>query len=91
MRRLTVYYSGRVQGVGFRARTQRLAAGFRVTGRVCNMTDGRVELIAEGEQEELDRFRVGIADEMKRNIVDEQVTWSAALRTWAEFAVGADK
>lgn len=91
MRRLTVYYSGRVQGVGFRARTHRLAAGFRVTGRVCNMTDGRVELIAEGEQGELDRFRVRIADEMKRNIVDEQVTWSAALGTWAAFAVGVDK
>jgi acylphosphatase len=51
-----VYFSGMVQGVGFRYTTQRIAAGYRVTGYVENLPDGRVHLVAEGDPQELDRF-----------------------------------
>ena len=50
---LEVYFSGRVQGVGFRARTLDLARGFEVTGRVRNLDDGRVYLFAEGRESEV--------------------------------------
>ena len=46
MERVTVLYSGRVQGVGFRATVRYLACGYDVTGTVRNLPDGRVELIA---------------------------------------------
>ena len=46
--RRRIYYSGRVQGVGFRFSTQRLASGFAVAGSVKNLRDGRVEVVAEG-------------------------------------------
>jgi acylphosphatase len=44
-----VWYSGHVQGVGFRYTAQRLAQRYHVGGFVRNLRDGRVELVAEGE------------------------------------------
>ena len=46
-----VVVSGRVQGVWFRANTQRQALALGLTGWVCNLPDGRVEAIFEGEEE----------------------------------------
>jgi acylphosphatase len=51
-----VIYTGRVQGVGFRYTARRLAEGYVVAGYVRNRPDGTVELVAEGEQEEVERF-----------------------------------
>ena len=60
--RMTVFYSGRVQGVGFRYTVKKITMGYEITGTVRNLDDGRVELIAEGVREELDAFRVGVRD-----------------------------
>ncbi len=49
-------FSGRVQGVGFRYESQAVASGFRLTGYVRNLADGRVELVAEGEPAVLDEY-----------------------------------
>ena len=46
--------SGRVQGVFFRAETQRAAEGFGVLGWVRNKRDGTVEAVFEGEQQAVD-------------------------------------
>lgn len=44
------YFSGRVQGVGFRYRARHLAAGFGLTGWVRNLPDYRVEMELQGEE-----------------------------------------
>ncbi|MSR07503.1 MAG: acylphosphatase [Gemmatimonadetes bacterium] len=52
--------SGRVQGVGFRWFTVRLAEKLGVSGWVTNLPDGRVEVVARGTQESLVRLEEGL-------------------------------
>lgn len=55
-RRVQVYVTGRVQGVGFRAFTQREARKLELTGRVKNLDDGRVEATIEGDGKKIDQL-----------------------------------
>ena len=85
---MTVFYSGNVQGVGFRYTVLRVAAGFEVTGTVGNLPDGRVELVAEGPREELEAFRQGIQESGLRQFVrKEQVTWHEASNEFRGFEI----
>lgn len=56
MKRMHVYVSGKVQGVFFRAETQRAASDLHLTGWVRNMDDGRVEALFEGEDQDVDKM-----------------------------------
>jgi acylphosphatase len=86
--RVNVFYSGRVQGVGFRYTTKTRASGFDVTGTVRNLPDGRVELVAEGERRELEDFLADIRDsEVGRFIKDQQVAWSEAKQDLKGFEI----
>ncbi len=64
MTRRTVLFTGRVQGVGFRYATCRIAADFRVTGYVHNLPDGRVEAVVEGEEGEVSSFVGAVREAM---------------------------
>src|SRR5262249_15372772 len=59
-----VYYSGRVQGVGFRYTAQRLAESFPVTGYVRNLPNGDVEVVAEGPADQVEAFLAATAHRM---------------------------
>ena len=86
--RLTVLYSGRVQGVGFRYTTKTVATGFELTGTVRNLPDGRVELIAEGLRTELDAFRAALHDAGLAGFIrDEQVSWGNAKNEFRGFEI----
>ncbi|MBD3186384.1 acylphosphatase [Candidatus Bathyarchaeota archaeon] len=56
LERLHAYVSGRVQGVFFRATTRRKARKFGVTGWVKNLPNGKVEVLAEGRKDKLDKL-----------------------------------
>ncbi|MCM8821082.1 MAG: acylphosphatase [Candidatus Omnitrophica bacterium] len=56
MKRVHIVISGRVQGVGFRFYTRDIALETGVKGWVKNKYDGTVEVVAEGKQEEIDKF-----------------------------------
>jgi acylphosphatase len=87
-RRMQILYSGRVQGVGFRYAVRTLAAGFEVTGTVRNLTDGRVELTAEGTKTELEAFRVAIRDAgLAANIRHEDASWTDPSGEDTGFAI----
>ena len=49
-------FSGLVQGVGFRQSVLQIAQHFELKGRVKNLENGTVELIAEGDREKVDSF-----------------------------------
>jgi acylphosphatase len=86
--RMTVFYSGRVQGVGFRYTVKSITTGFEVTGTVRNLADGRVELIAEGEDDELAAFRGAIRDSGLGGLIQrEEETFAPALGQFRGFEI----
>ena len=58
MKRVHVYISGRVQGVFFRAETERAARSLNLNGWVRNMEDGRVEALFEGDDSGIDNMMI---------------------------------
>ncbi len=85
---MQILYSGNVQGVGFRYTVKATASGFEVTGTVCNLPDGRVELLAEGDKPELEAFRQAIRDSgLEHFIRDEKVTWTEAQNQFRGFEI----
>jgi acylphosphatase len=85
--RREVYYSGRVQGVGFRYTAHSIARQFAVTGYVKNLPDGGVELVVEGRAEEIRAMLRAIQNEMGRYIRDVRETPSRATGGFSDFDV----
>ena len=54
--RFHLLISGRVQGVFYRKGAQKKAQELGLSGWAHNTADGRVEIVAEGEKESLDKF-----------------------------------
>ena len=90
MLRRTVFYSGRVQGVGFRYTTCRIAEQFDVTGFVRNLADGRVETVVEGESAEVDRFLSEVSRETAGHIREAKMHESPATGEFDQFSVRND-
>jgi acylphosphatase len=86
--RMTIHYSGFVQGVGFRYTARSVATGFEVTGVVRNLPDGRVELIAEGERAELEAFREAVREAGLGSVIrQETVAWAEATGEFRGFEI----
>jgi acylphosphatase len=85
--RREVFYSGRVQGVGFRYTVRQLAGSFEAAGYVRNLPDGRVQLVAEGTPAELDRFLAAIAERMSGFIRDAAVDVRPSTGEFQEFEI----
>jgi acylphosphatase len=78
----TVFFSGHVQGVGFRYAALQVAKEFEVTGAVSNLADGRVQLEVEGAAGEVAAYVAAVEERMHGHI--RKVERSAARRT-AQF------
>jgi len=72
MNSLQVFYEGNVQGVGFRWSIRHIANGFDITGWVRNLSDGRVELQANGEDNEVRAFLDAVAQSELRAHIRKQ-------------------
>ena len=82
-----VYYTGRVQGVGFRFTTQDLARDLRIAGWVRNLRDGRVELIAEAGEDALKDFLSRIYQYFSSYIQDADINWQEAVSELEDFQI----
>ncbi len=56
MRKVKILVTGRVQGVYFRAFTQKKANQLSIKGYAKNLPDGRVEIIAEADAVTIEKF-----------------------------------
>lgn len=76
-----------VQGVGFRFTVQRLAQDYQARGWVKNISSGSVKIIAEAEEEDLNKFIEQIKVHFADYIKDTVVNWRPAENKYKEFKV----
>lgn len=84
MKRLTATVSGKVQKVGYRKRIIDIAIAFGIKGIVENLEDGRVRIIAEGDEEKLKWFETAI--EIKNTLIQVASVERAYAPASGEFA-----
>jgi len=85
--RLDAWFSGRVQGVGFRYQTLQVAKEFEVSGIVKNLPDGRVHLIAEGLQSELNDFKNEVESQLDSYIKGVEDKTQPTYRQFEGFKI----
>jgi len=82
-----VYFTGTVQGVGFRFTAEDIANSLAVTGWVKNLRDRRVEVVAEAEEEVLHEFLERINQYFSRYIKDREIDWRPAGGELNDFQI----
>jgi acylphosphatase len=85
--RVHVYYEGMVQGVGFRYTAEYIAGTLDVTGWVRNVSDGRVELVAEGNEDSLKELLGTIKEKMSPYIYNESIEWEPYTGEFQSFDI----
>lgn len=83
----TVFFSGRVQGVGFRYQTLQVAKEFEVSGWVLNLPDGRVQLEAEGRAQEVKDFIAAVQERMEGHIRKVEQANAMRLPQFSGFTI----
>jgi len=70
LKSIHAFYSGYVQGVGFRYTVRRIALGMDISGWVRNLPDGKVEALCEGEEQSLKDFIDRVSGEFPSSRVE---------------------
>lgn len=85
--RLTAWVHGTVQGVGFRWWTRSKALELGLVGHASNLSDGRVEVVAEGPRDHCERLLAELRSGNTPGRVDTVVErWSEPKGTLSDFA-----
>lgn len=71
MKACRLFYTGRVQGVGFRYSVKQLGAGFEISGTVRNLPDGRVELVVQGDNTEIEGMLEAVMNSHLKGFIRE--------------------
>ncbi|RKY34419.1 MAG: acylphosphatase [Candidatus Omnitrophota bacterium] len=82
-----INYFGRVQGVGFRYRTESIAQNYSLKGWVMNLPDGSVEIIAGAEEEKLKMFMLELEAHLQSYIQDKTVLWHNSCPKLKKFHI----
>ena len=86
-KRIHVYYSGQVQGVGFRFTAEAMALDLGLGGWVRNLSDGQVELLCEGTEEALHEILAKIDKRLSGYIRQKNVNWMPATGEFTDFRI----
>lgn len=78
---------GKVQGVGFRAKTSFKAKKLGLTGTVCNLADGSVEIHVQGVRSDIDTLIQELQHAFNNEISSLSVEYSAPRHTYSSFRV----
>jgi len=83
-----IFVSGRVQGVFFRANTKKKANQLGLTGRVRNLSDGRVEIVLEGDKDKIKRM-IDWAHNGSRSarVDDVEIGWEEYSNEFSKFEI----
>lgn len=87
MKRLTAYVSGKIQTVGYRSRVIQTANTLGLKGIVENLSDGRVKIIAEGDEDKLRWFEEAI--DIKNTLIQVSTIkkeYSQAIGEFSSFS-----
>ena len=86
-KQLHIYYSGAVQGIGFRFTAENIAGRLGVSGWVKNLHDGRVEILAEGEEESLKGLLEELSSCFSRYIRQADTQWNEPANRFKDFRI----
>jgi len=86
-KQIHIYYSGRVQGVGFRYAAGDIAGQLGISGWVKNLHDGRVEVLVEGDEKVLKDFLGHINQHFSDYIRDADMHWQTATDEFKDFEI----
>src|SRR3954447_24823092 len=87
LHRRTCYFTGRVQGVGFRYTVHNLAMPHNIRGYVRNLPDGRVELVMEGPDQDMDYLLDAIRQKMNHFIRRVDMQTDPASNAFSGFSI----
>jgi acylphosphatase len=85
---LHILISGRVQGVFFRYSARQRAEELGLTGHARNLTDGRVEIIAEGEESGLNSLLAWAHQgPLGAYVTGVEITWEPLKNSFPSFTI----
>jgi len=82
-----IIFTGRVQGVGFRFTALDLANRHRLTGFVRNLADGAVELVVQGQLEQIHDLLRDIQDKYKDYITETKINETPSNSQFKDFKI----
>jgi len=82
-----IFYSGMVQGVGFRYTAQRCARRASVNGWAKNLHDGRVEIVAEGSKQKIRGFCSELENNFSMYIKNKEIVVSETKPKFSDFQI----
>jgi acylphosphatase len=84
LKRVTLFVSGNVQRAGYRDRVVELGRNLGLTGYAENRFDGRVKIVAEGEEEKLKLLEDGAS--IKNTLINVEKIESSFSKATGEFS-----
>jgi acylphosphatase len=79
MKARRLFYEGKVQGVGFRYSIKQIVEGFDLCGSVNNLPDGRVELLVQGLESEMNEMLTAVMESHLKGFIKRVESYEVAV------------